>query len=38
MPHLNQSGSYQANSQAQIRDAVDVQLYRQEQIIRKACS
>ncbi len=37
MPHLNQSGSYQANSQAQIRDAVDVQLYRQEQIIRKAC-
>ena len=37
-PHLNQSGSYQANSQAQIRDAVDVQLYRQEQIIRKACS
>jgi tetratricopeptide (TPR) repeat protein len=38
LPHLNQSGSYQANSQAQIRDAVDVQLYRQEQIIRKACS
>lgn len=38
LPHLNQAGSYQANSQAQIRDAVDVQLYRQEQIIRKACS
>ena len=37
MPHLNQSGSYQANSQAQIRDAVDVQLYRQEQITKKAC-
>lgn len=38
LPHLNQAGSYQANSQGQIREAVDVQLYRQEQIIRKACS
>jgi len=37
LPHLGQSGSYQANNQAQIRDAVDVQLYRQEQIIDKAC-
>ncbi len=38
LPHLSRAGSYQAGSQAQIRDAVDVQLYRQEQIIKKACS
>ena len=37
-PHLSQSGSYQADSQQQIRDAIDVQLYRQEQIIESACS
>lgn len=37
LPHLNQAGQYQAGSQAEIRDAVDVQVYRQEQIIRKAC-
>lgn len=37
LPHLNQSGSIQPSSQAQIRDAVPVQVYRQEQIIRKAC-
>jgi tetratricopeptide (TPR) repeat protein len=36
-PHLRQAGNYQANSQAQIREAVDVQIYRQEQIIRKSC-
>jgi tetratricopeptide (TPR) repeat protein len=36
-PHLRQAGSYQASSQAQIREAVEVQIYRQEQIIRKAC-
>jgi tetratricopeptide (TPR) repeat protein len=36
-PHLGRSGSYQANSQAQIREAVDVQLYRQEQIVEKSC-
>ena len=36
--HLNQSGSYQAASQQQIRDAIDVQLYRQEQIIESSCS
>jgi tetratricopeptide (TPR) repeat protein len=35
--HLAQSGQYQANNQAQIREAVDVQLYRQEQIIEKSC-
>lgn len=38
LPHLNQAGQYQPESQTQIRDAVDVQLYRQEQIIRAACS
>ena len=37
-PHLGQSGSYQAASQQQIRDAIDVQLYRQEQIIEASCS
>ncbi len=37
-PHLSQSGSYQAASQQQIRDAIDVQLYRQEQIIESSCS
>jgi len=35
--HLAQAGSYEAGSQGSIREAVDVQLYRQEQIIRKAC-
>ena len=35
--HLAQAGSYEAGSQAQIRDAVDVQLYRQEQIIKAGC-
>jgi tetratricopeptide (TPR) repeat protein len=35
--HLAQAGSYEAGSQGQIREAVDVQLYRQEQIIRAAC-
>ena len=37
-PHLAQAGSYQAASQQQIRDAIDVQLYRQEQIIEASCS
>jgi tetratricopeptide (TPR) repeat protein len=37
-PHLGQAGSYQASSQAQIREAVEVQVYRQDQIIRKACN
>lgn len=36
-PHLNRAGSIQASNQAQIREATDVQLYRQEQIIKKAC-
>lgn len=34
---IGRAGVYQANSQASIRDAVEVQLYRQEQIIKKAC-
>ena len=37
-PHLDRAGQYQASSQSDIREAVDVQLYRQEQIIRAACS
>lgn len=36
-PHLQRAGNYQADSQAQIRDAVDVQVYRQQQIIKSAC-
>ncbi|MCG8467016.1 MAG: FlgO family outer membrane protein [Gemmatimonadetes bacterium] len=35
--HLAQAGDYETGSQGQIRDAVDVQLYRQEQIIKKSC-
>lgn len=38
LPHLNQAGQYQAQNQTAIRDAVDVQLYRQEQIIASSCS
>lgn len=36
-PYLGSAGGYQSNSQAQIREAVDVQIYRQEQIIRAKC-
>lgn len=36
-PYLGQAGRVQASSQAQIREAVDVQLYRQEQIIKAKC-
>ncbi|MDH3732245.1 MAG: tetratricopeptide repeat protein [Gemmatimonadota bacterium] len=35
--HLGQAGGYQGGNQAQIREAVDVQLYRQEQIIEANC-
>ena len=35
--HLAQAGGYQAGNQAQIREAVDVQLYRQQQIIEANC-
>jgi len=38
IPHLDRAGQYQASSQGDIREAVDVQLYRQQQIIRAACS
>lgn len=37
LPHMNQAGNYQPAAQKQIRDAVDVQIYRQEQIIKKSC-
>ena len=37
-PHLAQAGSHQAGSQQQIREAIDVQLYRQESIIEASCS
>ncbi len=37
LPHLNRAGNYEANSQGEIRNAVDVQVYRQEQIIKKSC-
>ena len=37
LPHLNQAGNYQSDSQGQIRNAVDVQLFRQQQIIEKSC-
>ena len=35
--HLAQAGSYQAGSQQQIREAIDLQLYRQESIIESSC-
>ncbi len=37
LPHINQAGDYQTNSQQQITQAVDVLIYRQEQIQRAAC-
>lgn len=37
MPHLNQAGDYQQESQQQIAKAVDVLIYRQEQIQKKNC-
>jgi len=36
-PHLGQAGSHQAGSQQQIREALDVQLYRQQSIIEASC-
>ena len=36
--HLGQAGSHQAGSQQQIREAIDIQLYRQESIIEASCS
>ncbi len=37
-PHLRRAGSYEATVQSQLRDVLDRQLYRQEQIIKAACS
>lgn len=37
LPHINQAGDYQAESQQQITQAVDVYIYRQEQIVKKSC-
>ena len=37
MPNLNRAGSVQPNAQQQLTESTDVYLYRQEQIIRKAC-
>ncbi|MFQ5888449.1 MAG: tetratricopeptide repeat protein [Gemmatimonadota bacterium] len=37
IPNLNRAGNYQAKSQGQIRENTDVYLFRQEQIIKKAC-
>lgn len=37
MPHINRAGDYQQESQQQIAQAVDVLLYRQEQIQKKSC-
>jgi tetratricopeptide (TPR) repeat protein len=37
LPNLNRAGSIQAESQAQIRESADVYLYREQQIVRKAC-
>ncbi|MDH3297233.1 MAG: tetratricopeptide repeat protein [Gemmatimonadota bacterium] len=37
LPSLNRAGRIQAESQAQIRESTDVYLYREQQIVRKAC-
>lgn len=37
LPYLNNAGNYQPDSQSQVRQAVDTQLYRQEQIIKASC-
>ena len=37
MPNLNRAGSVQPNAQQQLTESTDVYVYRQEQIIRKAC-
>lgn len=36
-PYLGRAGGYQSGSQAQIREATDVQLFRQQQIIKAKC-
>ena len=37
LPNLNRAGSEQPNAQSDIRESTDVYLYRQEQLIKKAC-
>lgn len=37
LPNLNRAGRTQAESQAQIREGADVYLYREQQIVKKAC-
>lgn len=37
LPNLNRAGNIQAESQGQIRESADVYLYREQQIVRKAC-
>jgi tetratricopeptide (TPR) repeat protein len=37
LPSLSRAGNIQAESQAQIRESTDVYLYREQQIVRKAC-
>lgn len=38
LPHLNQAGNYQQQSQAQVRENTDIYIYRQEAILNKpAC-
>jgi tetratricopeptide (TPR) repeat protein len=37
LPYMNQAGSYQSANKAQIVESTDVYIYRQQQIIRKAC-
>ena len=37
LPNLNRAGRTQAESQAQIRESADVYLYREQQIVKKAC-
>ncbi len=37
LPNLNRAGDEQPKAQADIRETTDVYLYRQQQIIRKAC-
>jgi tetratricopeptide (TPR) repeat protein len=37
IPNLNRAGNEQPNAQTEIRESTDVYLYRQQQIIKKAC-
>ena len=37
VPYMEQAGSYQSANKAQIVESTDVYIYRQQQIIRKAC-